>query len=67
MGFNCILMDLSKAYDSPPRDLLILKLDGYGLSHKSLKLILDYLRDRTHRVKIGSTTRFSQLTSSRKP
>ena len=49
-------MDLSKAYDSLPHDLLIAKLDAYGLSHKSLKLILDYLSDRKHRVKIGSTT-----------
>ena len=46
----------SKAYDSLPHDLLIAKLDAYGLSHKTLKLILDYLSDRKHRVKIGSTT-----------
>ena len=51
-----ILMGLSKAYDSLPHDLLIAKLDAYGLSHTSLKLILDYLSDRKHRVKIGSTT-----------
>ena len=48
-----VLMDLSKAYDSLPHDLLIAKLAAYGVSHKSLLFIYDYLNSRQHRVKIG--------------
>ena len=48
-----ILMDLSKAYDCLPHDLIIAKCEAYGLSKNSLKLLLDYL-GRKQRVKIGS-------------
>ena len=39
-------MDLSKAYDCWPHDLLIAKLEPYGLHNGSLNLILDYLSYR---------------------
>ena len=41
-----VLMDLSKAYDYLPHDLLIAKLDAYGVGIDSLKLIYSYLTDR---------------------
>ena len=47
-------MDLSKAYDCLPRDLLIAKLAAYGFSINSLCLMYDYLNNRYQRVKIGS-------------
>ena len=50
-----ILMDLSKAFDSLPHDLLVAKLEAYGFSHAALKLMLNYLSNRFQRVKIGST------------
>ena len=50
-------MDLSKAYDCLPHDLLIAKLEAYGFGLDSLKLIHSYLTERKQRVKIGS--RFS--------
>ena len=50
-----ILIDLSKAYDCLPHDLIIAKFDAYGLSKSSLSLLLDYLTLRKQRVKIGSS------------
>ena len=47
-------MDLSKAYDCLPHDLMVAKLEAYGLSKESLQLISDYLSYRKQRTKIGS-------------
>ena len=41
-----VLMDLSKAYDCLPHDLLIAKIEAYGADHSSLRLLHDYLSDR---------------------
>jgi retron-type reverse transcriptase len=50
-----ILMDLSKAFDCLPYNLLIEKLKTYRLSDKSLKLLLNYLANRKQCVKVGSS------------
>ena len=47
-----ILMDLSKACDCISHELLIAKLQCYGLDEISLKLILNYLCHRKQRIKI---------------
>ena len=47
-----MLMDLSKAYDCFPHDLL---LEAYGLDKTSLHLLRDYLSNRKQRTKIGSS------------
>jgi hypothetical protein len=49
-----ILMDLSKAFDCLPHDLLMLKLKAYGLSENSLKPLNSYLENRRQRIKIGN-------------
>ena len=50
-----ILMDLSKAYDCLPHDLLIAKLEAYGVDKGALKLISNYLSNRKQRTKVGSS------------
>ena len=41
--FGTILIDLPRAYDYLPHDLLIAKLEAYGLDRSSLRLLMDYL------------------------
>ena len=54
-GFvGTILMDLSKAYDCLPTDLMVAKLEAYGIPKESLQLISDYLSYRKQRTEIGS-------------
>ena len=48
-------MDLSKAYDWLPHDLIIAKFEAYGPCKSSLSLLLDYLTSRIQKVKIDSS------------
>ena len=50
-----ILMDFSKSYDCLSHDLLIEKLEAYGLDLGSLNFLLDYRSSRKHRTKVGSS------------
>ena len=47
-------MDLSKAYDCLPYDLMVAKLEAYSISKESLQLISEYLSYRKQRTKTGS-------------
>ena len=47
-----ILMDLSKAFDCLPHQLVIAKLRAYGMSENASALILSYLSSRQQRVKL---------------
>ena len=54
-----ILMDLSKAYDCLPHDLIIAKLGAYGLDTNSLRFLFDYLSCIKQRTKMEYTYRNS--------
>ena len=51
---GAVLMDLSKAFDCLPHDLLIAKLHAYGFGRNTLKLFHSYLSKRRHYTRIGS-------------
>lgn len=50
---DIIYFDLSKAFDSVPINRLITKLNSYGISGAILKLISNYLSNRSYSVKVG--------------
>ena len=49
-----VLMDLPKAFDCIPHDLLIAKLDAYGFSLKTVTFIYSYLKRRKQKVKVNN-------------
>ena len=53
--FGALLTDLSTAFDCIRHDLLVAKLNAYGLSFPALKIIQDYLLIPKQRTKIGSS------------
>ena len=50
-----VLMDLSKACNCLAHDLLLVKIEPYGLSIESLKLLHSYFVGRRQRVKISTS------------
>ena len=55
-GFvGTILMDLSKAYDSLPQDLLVAKFEAYGIDKNGLNLVHEYLTNCKQWTKIRSS------------
>ena len=60
-------MDLSKAFDCIPHDLLIAKLHAYGITKKWLTFLYSYLKRRKQGVKINDTESLSQILLSGVP
>ena len=53
---SIVYTDLKKAFDSVPHDLLIYKLDNYGVRGRTLKWIESFLTDRVQRVIVNDKT-----------
>ena len=53
--FGALLTDLSKVFDCICHDLLVAKLNAYGLPLPALKTIQDYLQNQKQKTKIGSS------------
>ena len=48
-------MDLSKAYDCLPHDLLVAKFEAYGIGKSGLNLLLNYLSNQKQRANVNSS------------
>ena len=60
-------MDLSKAFDCVPHDLLIAKLDAYGFDKDALSYMLSYLTEREQATRINNIYSLYQLILSGVP
>ena len=58
---GAILMDLSKAFDSIPHDLLIAKMYAYGFSIDAVTFFYSYLKRRKQNVRINSIHSIFQI------
>ena len=64
---GAVLMDLSKAFDCIPHDLLIAKLEAYGFDFDSLVFFYSYLKRRRQNVKINNIYSIFQILLSGVP
>ena len=64
---GAVLMDLSKAFDSIPHDLLIAKMHAYGFSIDAVTFFYSYLKRRKQNVKINNTRSVFQILLSGVP
>ena len=59
-----VLMDLSKAFDCIPHDLIIAKLHAYGFDENALVLVYSYLKKRKQSVRINNVySSFQEIVS----
>ena len=49
-----IYLDFSKAFDSLIYDILLSKLEHYGIQQNALQLLSSYLKDRSHYVQLDN-------------
>ena len=59
-----VLVDLSKAFDCIPHDLIIAKLHAYGFDENALVLVYSYLKKRKQSVRINNVySSFQEIVS----
>ena len=64
---GAVLMDLSKAFDCIPHDLLLAKLHAYGFSIDATTYLYSYLKRRKQGVKINDTESLYEILLSGVP
>ena len=64
---GAVLMDLSKAFDCIPHELLIAKMHAYGFEFNTLVFFYFYLKNRKQNVKINNTYSVFQVLLSGVP
>ena len=64
---GAVLMDLSKAFDCVPHDLLVAKMDAYGFDFNTLVFFYSYLKRRHQNVKINNVFSAFQILLSGVP
>ena len=52
---GAVLMEISKAFECISQDLIVAKLEAYGIEKETPRLIYSYLKRRKHCVKINNT------------
>lgn len=57
-----IFLDLAKAFDTVSHNILLEKLENYGIRGLALKLFKSYLTDRKHKVKINNMVSDTKIT-----
>ena len=60
-------MDLSRAFDCMPHELLVSKLEASGVQPKSSKFILCYVSNRQQRVRVDEKCSSWQTISKKVP
>ena len=64
---GAVLMDLPKAFDYIPHDLLVAKLHAYGFSMDAITFIYSYMKRRKQGVKINDPESLFKIPLSRVP
>ena len=61
-GVSIIYTDFRKAFDNVPKELLLMKLEHYGVRGKNLQWLNDFLTDRSQQVVLnGKTSRTKEI------